>query len=148
MLSPYDRAAKTYGPLTTALRAYLPIGLYTIDVENTGGWVMCLFVRRRFIASDVARPDRCAVFSEDGYNEPDPTAPSIPSVGLYRDWNGEDDGVILDWSNGPRFNDDTAEAVAAAFGPLIRGWLTDPVLLHWSAIPEGGPEVIPTTLDQ
>jgi hypothetical protein len=126
-MDPWSAARDRFAPLITALRAELRAPLtYYFDVENTGGFVMCLFVR--LIPAEPRQPgepDRCVVFSEE-WDEPDPTAESKPFLGRYYDWNDENDTDNLVYmEDGTRYESDpaTMAKIAAWAAPIIREWL-------------------------
>lgn len=124
---PEQRAWDEFKPLMDAIRERLPEREdYTLAVENTGGHIYCMFVRHQ---NDNRAPvDRCVVFSELGFNEPDPTASSRATVGLYRDWNDDsEDWLLYEEASGAfRYDADHVDRIAAWAVPLIRGWLEVP----------------------
>lgn len=110
-----------FGPLIAALRVHLPADDYSMDVENTGGGVMCLFVRDA-LAPLYPAPDRCVVFSDLGLDEPDPTAGADTFMGLYADWNDPDDVDNVRMLD-VRYTTANLPGIAAWAAPTIRDWL-------------------------
>lgn len=119
------RALLEFAPLMQALRTALPDDQdYVLDVENTGGHIYCLFIRHQ---NDNRSPhDRCVVLSENGWNEPDPTAWAQAQAGLYRDWSDPDDVDRIYEGPAIRFNAEHVDRVVDWLLPLIRGWLEVP----------------------
>ena len=109
----------TYDRLITLLRDALG-SRYTLDVEHTGGGVWLLFIRN---PGDPDTAGRCAVIDDAGLDEPDPSAPSRMSIGLYADWDDDgDEGLLYENPKGERFDSD--QRVVDWLRPVILGWLS------------------------
>lgn len=118
----HSTALERFIPLMRAIEQHpgtLPVRL---DVENTGGGIMCLFIRLPE-SERLFRNDRCLVISDE-WDEPDPTAQNWARVSLYRDWTDpEDVADTRRYESFIRQEHDNEPAIADWLMPLINGWL-------------------------